>query len=227
MRKKMKLFIAMVSVGVLLGTIPVMAAEQPELPTKVQDIANGSDDLYGEGVPIEHGANPDERFSSGGVDHTHQYIVANALKILSNDQGNSAFNGELNSSILMEATDWPDKLGNETDAGTFAGHFYDPDSGKNWLGQTSPTARTRAESYFQEAVNAYRAGDVQLAMSNLGKGTHYVSDLNEPHHASNLTAVNSNHSAFEKYVDKNRKSYTIAGNSFNSSVYTTALNSVC
>ena len=151
-------------------------------------------------------------------------IVANALKILSNDQGNSAFNGELNSSILMEATDWPDKLGNETDAGTFAGHFYDPDSGKNWLGQTSPTARTRAESYFQEAVNAYRAGDVQLAMSNLGKGTHYVSDLNEPHHASNLTAVNSNHSAFEKYVDKNRKSYTIAGNSFNSSVYTTALN---
>ena len=85
MRKKMKLFIAMVSVGALLGTMPVMAAEQPELPTKVQDIANGSDELYGEGVPIEHGTNPDERFSSGGVDHTHQYIVANALKILSND----------------------------------------------------------------------------------------------------------------------------------------------
>ena len=102
----------------------------------------------GEGVPIEHGTNPDERFSSGGVDHTHQYIVANALKILSNDKGNSAFNGELNSSILMEATDWPDKLGNETDAGTFAGHFYDPDTGKNWLGQKSPTARTRAESLF-------------------------------------------------------------------------------
>mgnify|MGYP000237737522 FL=1 len=68
----------------------------------MQDIANGSDELYGEGVPIEHGTNPDERFSSGGVDHTHQYIVANALKILSNDKGNSAFNGELNSSILME-----------------------------------------------------------------------------------------------------------------------------
>lgn len=34
MRKKMKLFIAMVSVGALLGTMPVMAAEQPELPTK-------------------------------------------------------------------------------------------------------------------------------------------------------------------------------------------------
>ena len=48
MRKKMKLFIAMVSVGALLGTMPVMAAEQPELPTKVQDIANSSYELYGE-----------------------------------------------------------------------------------------------------------------------------------------------------------------------------------
>ncbi len=224
MRKRMKLFIAMVSVGTLLGIMPVMAEEQPELPAKVKDIANGSDDIYGEGAPIEHGVNPNERFSSGGADHTHQYIVANALTILSNDKGNSIFQGELNASILMEATDWPDKFGNETDAGTFAGHFYDPDAGKNWLGQTSPTARTRAESYFQTAVNAYRSGDVQLAMSNLGKGTHYVSDLNEPHHASNLTAVNSNHSDFEKYVDKNRRSYTISGNSFSSSVYTTAQN---
>ena len=224
MRKRVKTLIAMIVMGVMMGTVPVMAAEQPEVPSKVQDIATGSDDICGEGVSIEHNEKPNERFSSGGIDHTHQYIVANALTILSNDQGNSAFNGELNSAILMEATDWPDKFGNETDTGTFAGHFYDPDSGKNWLGQTSPTARTRAESYFQAAVNAYRAGDEQLAMSNLGKGTHYVSDLNEPHHASNLTAVNSNHSAFEKYVDTNRKSYTIAGNTFSSSVYTAALN---
>ncbi len=49
MRKRMKLFIAMVSVGTLLGIMPVMAEEQPELPAKVQDIANGSDDIYGEG----------------------------------------------------------------------------------------------------------------------------------------------------------------------------------
>ena len=53
-------------------TMPVMAAEQPELPTKVQDIANGSDDIYGEGVPIEHGTNPDERFSSGGAEQTNK-----------------------------------------------------------------------------------------------------------------------------------------------------------
>ena len=47
--------------------------------------------------------------------------------------------------------------------------------------------------------------------------------MNEPHHASNLTAVNSNHSAFEKYVDKNRTSYTISGNSFSSQIYNDAV----
>lgn len=61
-------------------------------------------------------------------------------------------------------------------------------------------------------------------MEYLGKGTHYVSDLNEPHHASNLTAVNSNHSDFEKYVDKHRTEYTIAGNSFGTNVYSSAEN---
>lgn len=224
MRKNIKNLVVLVSAGVLAISTPVMAADNEfEVPEKVQSIANGSDDIYGEGVPLEHGANPDTRFSSGGYDHTHQYIVANALVILDNDQGASSFNEETNASILLEATDWPDKLGNETDFGTFAGHFYDPDSGKNWLGQSSPTARTRAESYFEAAVEAYEAGKIEVAMSNLGKGTHYVSDLNEPHHASNLTAINSNHSAFESYVDENRQSYKIDNNSFDSSAYEDAV----
>lgn len=225
MKKRLKMLVALVSVGALLVSVPVMAAEdENEVPQKVQDIANGSDEIYGEGVPLEHGADPDSRFSSGGYDHTHQYIVANALTILDNDQGSSSFNTELNAAILLEATDWPDKLGNETDFGTFSGHFYDPDTGKNWMGQTTPTARTRAESYYVAAVEAYNSGDVQLAMSNLGKGTHYVSDLNEPHHASNLTAINSNHTAFESYVDENRQSYKIDNNTFESSVYDSAVN---
>lgn len=131
--RKMKLFIAMVSVGALLGTMPVMAAEQPELPTKVQDIANGSDELYGEGVPIEHGTNPDERFSSGGVDHTHQYIVANTLKILSNDKEIVHSMVSLTHLFLWRQPTGRINLENETDAGTFAGHFYDPDTGKTGL----------------------------------------------------------------------------------------------
>ena len=143
MKKRGKFFITLIVALSMLIATPVFAVEEQSVPYKIQQIANGSDDIYGEGVPIEHGANLDERYQSGGIDHTHQYIVANALTILNNDQGNSIFNDDLNSRVLMEATDWPDKLGNETDYGTFSGHFYDPDTGKNWMGQKSPTARTR------------------------------------------------------------------------------------
>lgn len=224
MKKKLKIMVSLIGVLAMISANVVFAAESQKVPQKIQEIANGSDDIYGDGAPLEHVENGDERFQSGGIDHTHQYIVANALTILNNDKGGSLFNDELNARILMEATDWPDKVGNETDFGTFAGHFYDPDTGKNWMGQKNPTARTRAETYYQSAVAAYKDGYPDKAMEYLGKGTHYVSDLNEPHHASNLTAVNSNHSDFEKYVDKHRTEYTIAGNSFGTNVYSSAEN---
>lgn len=124
----------------------------------------------------------------------------------------------------MSNTDWPDVFGNETDYVTFAGHFYDPDTNKNWLGQTSPTAKTRAESYYRQAIERYKAGDITAAFLYLGRGTHYVSDANVPHHAANLTALNSNHTEFEAYVDDHRVSYKIAGNTFPSSVYQQAVN---
>lgn len=67
------------------------------------------------------------------------------------------------------------------------------------------------------------AGDTEIAMSYLGRGIHYISDLNQPHHAANLTAVNSNHSDFEKYIDKNRKLYKIGGNTLLEEYYQKAL----
>lgn len=165
--KKLGVLLAMVLVGVSASpTWTVSAAESQDLPQQVLDISNGSDEIYGPGAPIEHVENPDKRFSSGGVDHTHQYIVSNALKILNNDKGASILNTK--AAMICEYTD--------------------------------------------------------KAMEYIGKGTHYVSDLNEPHHASNLTAVNSNHSDFEKYVDKHRTEYTIAGNSFGADIYSSAEN---
>lgn len=161
-------------------------------------------------------------FSSGGEQNTHQYIVKSALKILKNDKGSSKLNTYADTISCF--ADWPDELGNETDYGTFAGHFYDPSTGKNWMGKTSPTAKGRAESYFNQAVSWYRQGEYEEACICLGKGSHYVADLNEPHHAANLTAVNSNHSDFEKYVNSHLSSYAISGGTFSSSVYTSAKN---
>lgn len=163
-------------------------------------------------------------FKSGGIDHTHQYITNSAIAILKNDIGASILTNTANKTTIKTYSDWPDKVGNETDFCTYSGHFYDPDTEKNWIGQKSPTAKSRAISYLEKAVYSYESGDVESALENLGKGCHYVEDLNEPHHASNLTAVNSNHSEFEKYVDENRTSYYIKGNTLSSSIYTNAYN---
>lgn len=160
-----------------------------------------------------------QAFKSGGIDHTHQYIVQQALNILKHDQGSSILNQTANMNTLKEYTDWPDKVGNETDSLTFSGHFYNPYTEKTWTGSKKKTAMTRAMGYFKDAIEAVQEGAMTDAFILIGKGTHYVSDMNEPHHASNLTALNSNHSAFEKYVDENRLFYYIAGNTLDTSYY--------
>lgn len=191
----------------------------------IKKILNGEDFVFGEGTEL-HKVNDGSigvQFKSGGTDHTHQYIVANALQILKNDKGRSVLNDK--AETLLINTDWPDKVGNETDYCTFSGHFYDPDTGKNWLGLTSPTAYKRAISYFNEAVTLYRSGDISGAMEKLGRGTHYVSDINEPHHAANLTDITSNHSDFESYVDTYRTNFYVYLNTLSSTKYSSAASS--
>lgn len=218
-----KLLIMSLGIISLMGSSISVSAKTTEmqdcLPQQVLDIANGSDNIYGPGAPISHEENPDGRFTSGGIDHTHQYIAASALVILNSDKGTVLFNNPINSALLMEGADWPDIWGNETDYMSFSGHFYDPDTGENWMGQKNPTAKTRAESYYAQAVSAYNKGDIESAMSYLGRGVHYVSDLNQPHHASNEVAVLSKHTQFETYTDEHRKEYVIADNSLNEDIY--------
>jgi len=191
----------------------------------IEMILNGEDFVFGEGVEF-HDINDgsiDVQFKSGGSNHTHQYILANALTILKNDKGSSILNTK--AATLLTNTDWPDVVGNETDYMTFSGHFYDPDTGKNWLGLTSPTAYQRAINYYNDAVTLYKAGNINGAMEKLGRGTHYVSDINEPHHAANLTDITSNHSDFEGYVDDNRTSFYIYLNTLTSTKYSNAASS--
>jgi phospholipase C len=88
---------------------------------------------------------------------------------------------------------------------TYKSHFYDPDTGKNWLGDTDPTAVTQGTRYFNAAVQAYQAGDLATAGYNLGLALHYFTDLTQPMHAANFTWLSSRprfgyHTGFEEYV---------------------------
>lgn len=79
------------------------------------------------------------------------------------------------------------------------GHFYDPDTGKNFLGGTSPTAKTWAEFHYNKAVANQKNGKHADALDELGRALHFVQDASEPHHASNITGLNPAHGAFEDY----------------------------
>lgn len=87
---------------------------------------------------------------------------------------------------------------------TWASHFYDPDTGTNWLGQTDPTAVTCGSRYYDLARESYLSGDVAEAGYYLGLSLHYLTDLTQPMHAANFTWLDSwqfgYHTAFEKYA---------------------------
>ena len=46
-------------------------------------------------------------------------------------------------------------------------------------------------------------------MQELGRALHYLADINTPHHAALLTTLNSNHAAFERFVDSTRLDYCV------------------
>ena len=174
-------------------------------PQELIDIINGSDSMidyygiYGGEYEIEWGSND-------GRTATHQYITACALGVFYEDMPNHVsfafFNG-YEWEIIMSASDLPDTDENDV---FWKAHFYNPNTQKNYLGETSPTAKTKYVYWYNEAVENY-PDNYDYAFECLGRALHYMQDANEPHHSSNNTALNSNHSLFEAYVDENRASF--------------------
>ena len=146
---------------------------------------------------------PVSAWSSGGVDHTHQYLTSQALQILRND-GKVAAADLLAGyrTTLLQYSDWPDT--SENDGGLYTSHFYNPYTGKTFLGST--TALTRFTTHANNAKKYY-AKNRTLAMQELGKALHYLADINEPHHAANLIAGLSNHTSYENWVDAYRLTF--------------------
>jgi phospholipase C len=84
---------------------------------------------------------------------------------------------------------------------TWAGHFYDPDSGLNYKGQKSPTAYDQALAHLAN-VRAQLAKNRATACYELGLSLHYFTDITQPMHASNYTAKDwplELHSDYESY----------------------------
>lgn len=177
----------------------------------VKAIAAGEDYLVGGGVPFdgdtESQGDVSIQWASKGVNHTHQYLTSRALTILKNDKGDKTANLLIKySSILLSNSDWPDSY--ENDFSLYLGHFYDPNTGKTLFNLSKPTAMSRFLDHAQKAAKYY-AKNKNASMQELGRALHYLADINTPHHAALLTTLNSNHAAFERFVDSTRLDYCV------------------
>ena len=89
---------------------------------------------------------------------------------------------------------------NETDMGTYVGHYCSPLL-KSKDGRTTNTAYTNFESHYVNAVYAFSAKNRRKAMVELGMAMHYMEDLNSPPHAALITG--EPHHSYESWVRQN------------------------
>lgn len=113
--------------------------------------------------------------------------------------------------------------------GAFRAHFYNPTTGANYRGEKNPTANTRFRDHYDLAVSSYKKKMYNLAWQELGRAIHYLGDLNAPHHAANVAALDTNlkqasltHGHYEDWVNSVCRDYAI--NNASEETYKYALN---
>jgi hypothetical protein len=95
---------------------------------------------------------------------------------------------------------------------TWESHFYDPDSGRNYKGNTTPTAYDQALLHLANAQAKLAANSRPAGCYELGLSLHYATDITQPMHASNYTAENypvKLHSDFETYAEAQQTRFVV------------------
>ena len=144
---------------------------------------------------------------------SHELISARACGILLNDLGFWGANQSASIVIALSislASIIPDQDLLEGPLSGFEGHFYDPDTGTSFAGDSVNTAKSNLVNNYNAAVLAYQSeGLSEDFIISVGKMLHYMQDACEPHHAANITAVLvwQGHGSFEKYADQNINQY--------------------
>ena len=145
------------------------------------------------------------QWASNGAVGTHQFLTGQAMAILLTD--NPTMDKLLTpeyQNLLLTNSDWPDTY--ENDGGLYTSHFYNPYTGKTFLGTTTALTRFTAHA---NAAKKYYAKNKKQSMTELGRALHYLGDINEPHHAALLVALLSSHTQYEDWINENEYIYRI------------------
>jgi phospholipase C len=141
---------------------------------------------------------------------THKFLTRQGFAILGNSDsiwGTKWVNqyGPGRVQHIIENSVSPDSL--ETDPtifgiSTYAGHFFDPDTGNNYLGGSDITALTRFKDHYYAAQNLIHDG-IRTWDDEFANAVHYFQDATCPFHAANnANFINGfDHSEFEGYAE--------------------------
>jgi phospholipase C len=127
---------------------------------------------------------------------THLFIVNHALDILGHHladaHASSAYNRLTTSacrSRWQQGLYDADHKVSYNNWYTWSSHFYDPSTGTNYLGFSSPVAYTEALKHLATAKSKLAGNDVYNGCYELGLSLHYATDLTQPMHAANYAAT--------------------------------------
>jgi phospholipase C len=151
---------------------------------------------------------------------THLFIVNRAIGILGNHLSDahaaSAYNRLTDSacrSRWQQGLYDADHKVSYNNWYTFASHFYDPSTGTNYLGNSSPIAYTSALDHLATAKAKLVANDVKNGCYELGLSLHYATDITAPMHAVNFAATDwplDLHSHIEQRAVAIQNSYAVS-----------------
>lgn len=157
----------------------------------------------------------------------HEYITSVGSSILISDKGyfGASASESVGIALMISLSSLlPDR--DEVGVMLYAGHFYDPDTGENYAGDTTNTAKTNAQAHYKSALVYAKNGDMVSAYEYLGRCLHYIQDANEPHHAANVISNGFNsHAKFETYAWENAETLLDGYDSISSDNYVTAVDS--
>ena len=90
--------------------------------------------------------------------------------------------------------------------GAFKVHFYNPATEKNFNGEDD-SALSRYKVHYNSAVDFFKKGEKDKAISELGRAIHFMEDMNTPVHTNNQSFIDSTidvflHTSFEKRCEE-------------------------
>jgi len=180
------------------------------------------------------GKNPSGGYKdSWDMNSTHARLTEKSLSMLRNFEINSISTNLILSKFadVIAFSNAPDvdDTGLVGGVPTMMAHFNDPSTGKNWLGNSYPTAETEFIARIYDAFNffgieillnrpstgerKYKLNFYQSAKEsydaasyNLGKALHFLQDMSMPFHAKNIIAYSQfypvDHMAYEQNVEQ-------------------------